>query len=146
MAVNIIYFSSVSENTKRFVEKLDFPAQRIGLYRHDATVIANDYYVLVTPTYGAGKIKGSVPVQVRNFLAASVQNRNFCLGVIVGGNTTFGEGYGSAGWLIAEKLSIPLLYTFEVLGTQEDVAKVCQGLEDSWTSLIKLRKSSTELK
>jgi len=30
----VVYFSSVSENTRRFVEKLDLPSVRIPLYKH----------------------------------------------------------------------------------------------------------------
>lgn len=48
---NLVYFSSVSENTHRFVEKLGLPAVRIPL--HGRIEVA-DPYVLVLPRTAVG--------------------------------------------------------------------------------------------
>ena len=50
---NLVYFSSVSENTHRFVEKLGWPAIRIPLH---GRIEVDDPYVLVLPTYGAAPL------------------------------------------------------------------------------------------
>ena len=50
----IVYFSSVSENTARFVQKLGLPAERIPLYPHEAPLQIEQPFILVTPTYGGG--------------------------------------------------------------------------------------------
>lgn len=127
----LVYFSSTSENTHRFVGKLGIPAVRIPLRRTEAPVTVGREYVLVVPTYGGGAVKGAVPKQVIAFLN-DPHNRGLCRGVIASGNTNFGEAYGLAGDIIASKLGVPLLYRYELLGTPTDVARVKQGLEDFW--------------
>ena len=127
----IIYFSSVSNNTHRFVKKLGVAAERIPLFRHDEPVVASEPYVLILPTYGGGPETKAVPKQVIEFLNVE-HNRELLRGVIAGGNTNFGEAYGIAGDMIARKLNVPLLYKFELFGTPEDVTAVKEGLEKFW--------------
>lgn len=127
----LIYFSSVSNNTHRFVEKLGVAAERIPLSSKDKPVVASEPYVLVLPTYGGGPETKAVPKQVIKFLNEE-QNRKLLRGVIAGGNTNFGEAYGIAGDMIARKLDVPLLYKFELFGTPEDVTAVKEGLEKFW--------------
>ncbi|MGH3558906.1 MAG: ribonucleotide reductase stimulatory protein, partial [Mycobacterium sp.] len=68
---NLVYFSSVSENTHRFVQKLGIPATRIPLH---GCIEVDQPYVLVLPTYGGGRATpnindgGYVPKQVIKFL------------------------------------------------------------------------------
>lgn len=127
----LVYFSSTSENTHRFVGKLGFPAARIPLRRGEEPLTVEREYVLVVPTYGGGAVKGAVPKQVIAFLN-NPGNRSLCRGVIASGNTNFGQAYCLAGDIIASKLDVPLLYRYELLGTPTDVARVKQGLEDFW--------------
>ncbi|WP_311358742.1 class Ib ribonucleoside-diphosphate reductase assembly flavoprotein NrdI [Actinomyces oris] len=127
----LVYFSSTSENTHRFVGKLGFPAARIPLRRTDPPLTVDEEYVLVVPTYGGGSVKGAVPKQVIAFLN-NPDNRALCRGVIASGNTNFGQAYCLAGDIIASKLGVPFLYRYELLGTPTDVARVKEGLEDFW--------------
>ena len=127
----LVYFSSTSENTHRFVSKLGFPTARIPLRRTDPPLTVHEEYVLVVPTYGGGSVKGAVPKQVIAFLN-NPDNRALCRGVIASGNTNFGQAYCLAGDIIASKLGVPFLYRYELLGTPTDVARVKEGLEDFW--------------
>ena len=127
----IVYFSSVSGNTKRFVEKLGRPASRIPLHAKDAPLTATRPYVLVLPTYGGGITGGAVPKQVIRFLNDE-NNRSLIRGVIGAGNTNFGEAFCLAGDIIAKKCDVPHLYRFEVFGTPDDVRIVHDGLETFW--------------
>lgn len=127
----IVYFSSVSGNTKRFVEKLGRPASRIPLHAKDAPLKATRPYVLVLPTYGGGVTGGAVPKQVIRFLNDE-NNRSLIRGVIGAGNTNFGEAFCLAGDIIAKKCDVPHLYRFEVFGTPDDVRIVHDGLETFW--------------
>ena len=127
----LVYFSSASENTHRFVGKLGFRGVRIPLRRRDEPLTVDEEYVLVVPTYGGGSVKGAVPKQVITFLN-DPRNRSLCRGVIASGNTNFGEAYCLAGDIIASKLGVPFLYRYELLGTPTDVARVREGLEDFW--------------
>ena len=127
----LVYFSSASENTHRFVGKLGFRGVRIPLRRRDEPLTVDEEYVLFVPTYGGGSVRGAVPKQVIAFLN-DPHNRSLCRGVIASGNTNFGEAYCLAGDIIASKLGVPFLYRYELLGTPTDVARVKEGLEDFW--------------
>lgn len=132
---HLVYFSSATNNTKRFVEKLGFPAQRIPLRRSDPDIDVTEPYVIVVPTYGGGNIKGAVPKQVITFLN-NEHNRSLCVGVISSGNTNFGKAYCIAGDIIAHKLNIPFMYKYELLGTPLDVQKCREGLIEFWQQKI----------
>jgi protein involved in ribonucleotide reduction len=130
-AARIVYFSSVSGNTKRFIEKLGAPAKRIPLFAKDPALTVDEPYVLVLPTYGGGSEGGAVPKQVIRFLN-DPHNRSLIRGVIAAGNTNFGEAYGIAGDIISAKCHVPNLYRFELFGTPDDVEQVHDGLEQFW--------------
>ncbi|NDL10538.1 class Ib ribonucleoside-diphosphate reductase assembly flavoprotein NrdI [Photorhabdus sp. HUG-39] len=127
----LIYFSSSSSNSHRFVQKLEIPAFRIPINQSDSPLNVTSPYILLTPSYGGGSTKGAVPPQVIRFLNIA-ENRAFIRGVIAAGNTNFGEAYGIAGRIISEKCRIPLLYRFELLGTEEDVQRVRKGIQRFW--------------
>ncbi len=59
----IVYFSSVSENTHRFVEKLDMRSVRIPLTGAAGEFRVDEPYVLICPTYGGRQGDG----QARRF-------------------------------------------------------------------------------
>lgn len=126
-----MFFSSTSENTARFIEKLDLPALRLPLKTADAGLVRVDQdFVLVTPTYGAGG-KGFVPKQVIAFLNQE-ENRVRCRGVIGSGNINFLGDYCRAADTVADKLQVPVLYRFELAGTSEDITKTQEGLNIFW--------------
>jgi len=135
----LIYFSSTSENTSRFVTKLGIDAARIPLHARDAPLLATRPFVLVVPTYGGTGGEGSVPKQVIRFLN-NPQNRQLIRGVIGAGNTNFGDNYCMAADIIAAKCHVPRLYRFELMGTPEDVARVNNGLDTFWTRLSQTQK------
>ncbi|MEZ0447586.1 class Ib ribonucleoside-diphosphate reductase assembly flavoprotein NrdI [Cellulomonas sp. ICMP 17802] len=128
---SLVYFSSASDNTHRFVQKLGLPAQRIPLRPTDPFLHVSEPYVLVLPTYGGGNEGGAVPRQVIKFLNDE-DNRALIRGVIAAGNTNFGEAYCIAGDIIAAKCHVPYLYGFELMGTNEDVTAVREGLGRFW--------------
>ena len=125
----LVYFSSQSENTHRFVLRTGLPCLRIPLNGEPLQV--DEPYILVVPSYGGGTAKGAVPKQVIQFLN-DVDNRQGIRGVIAAGNRNFGEAYCLAGSIIAQKCRVPCLYRFELLGTEEDIANVTQGVTQFW--------------
>jgi protein involved in ribonucleotide reduction len=130
----LVYFSSTSENTKRFVEKLGIKSSRIPLFTTEVESfqVENDS-ILVLPTYGGGEDKRAVPKQVIKFLN-NPANRAKIAGVIALGNTNFGETYCIAGDIVSEKLQVPLLYRVEILGTPDDVIEVKERINKLWNA------------
>lgn len=137
----IVYYSSKSNNTHRFVKKLNLPNLRIPLAQGKTTKVNADY-VLITPTYSGGQkdengriiTSGAVPRDVIHFLN-QLENRKHCLAVVASGNTNFGDSYAIAGPILAAKLHVPLLHQFELLGTVDDVVKVRQQVLEIFKEL-----------
>ena len=125
----LVYYSSRTENTHRFIQRTGLRAMRLPP-QGDLQQVAEPF-VLVVPTYAGGDGRGAVPKPVIQFLN-DVHNRSLLRGVIASGNTNFGECYAIAGDVIAAKCDIPYLYRFELLGTDEDVANVKEGLAKFW--------------
>lgn len=128
---SIVYFSSATNNTHRFVQKLGLRARRIPLRAGEEPLRVEEEYVLVVPTYGGGNGRGAVPKQVIKFLNDE-HNRSLIRGVIGAGNLNFGKAYCIAGDIVAAKCQVPYLYRFELLGTAEDVTRVREGLGQFW--------------
>ena len=132
VSTDLVYFSSASGNTRRFVERLGRPATRIPLRpRTEGRIRVTRPYVLIVPTYGGGDISGAVPRQVALF-RNDPHNRALLRGVVASGNTNFGQAYCLAGPVIAGKCAVPELYRFELLGTEHDVERVREGLDRFW--------------
>ena len=131
----LVFFSSVSGNTARFIEKLGMRAVRIPNNADAPPLVVDEPFVLVTPTYGGGQghgeEKGAVPKQVIRFLNDE-RNRRLIRGVISAGNTNFGEHFCLAGDIVSRKCHVPHLYRLELFGTPDDVDRVSDGLERWW--------------
>lgn len=131
----LVFFSNVTENTSRFIEKLDVPALRIPIMSTDAALFTVDHdFVLVTPTYEG------VPKQVIKFLNLE-QNRVRCRGVIGTGNRNFHTDFCKAADIVSAKLQVPLLYRLELAGTEEDVSITQEGLTTFWREFPKKAQS-----
>lgn len=142
---DLVYFSSVSENTRRFIERLDRPAVRIPLRpRVEGMIRVSQPFVLAVPTYGGGEPSGAVPKQVISFLNDPA-NRALIRGVITAGNTNFGEDYCLAGRVVSAKCRVPELYRFELLGTRRDVDQVNDGLTRFWEH-VSIQRTTIERK
>ncbi|EMY3089423.1 class Ib ribonucleoside-diphosphate reductase assembly flavoprotein NrdI [Raoultella ornithinolytica] len=126
----IVYFSSSSENTHRFVQRLGLPAVRIPLNERERIQV-DAPYILIVPSYGGGGTAGAVPRQAIRFLN-DPHNRQRIRGVIAAGNRNFGDAYGRAGDVIAQKCGVPYLYRFELMGTPTDVDNVRKGVNKFW--------------
>lgn len=135
----IVYFSNVSNFTHKFVEKLEVPASRIPIKAEEAgTFTISEPATLILPTYGANG-RDFVPKQVIRFLNQE-QNRQLIHSVIGSGNINFLEDYCRGADIVAEKLQVPLLYRFELAGTQDDVENVRNGLH-LWETKLQMNHS-----
>ncbi len=130
---SLVYFSSASNNTHRFVEKLGLAAQRIPPLRPTEPFLhVTEPYVLVVPTYG-GRERGrcgtaagrEVPQRRDQPQPAARRHRRgqheLRRGVLHRGGTSSRPSATS-----------PYLYGFELMGTNEDVHRVREGLERFW--------------
>ncbi len=88
-------------------------------------------YVLICPTFADGAGRGAVPKQVIRFLN-DPSRRAGLRGVIGAGNRNFGTTYACAADVISAKCNIPVLYRFELAGTETDITRVRTGLAEFW--------------
>jgi len=109
----LYYFASRTGNTEALVSKLGLEAIKIETGEEEAS----GEFILFTYTDGFGDI----PFEVDAFLT---KNGSKIKGVIVTGDTSYGDAYGQAGDKIAEAYNVPLLYKLENDGTDEDVAAI----------------------
>jgi len=129
---DIVYFSNVSGNTKRFVNKLGFNLIQIPLrWDEKSPLTVEREYVIVSPTYGGGADNRTVPKSVINFLNIE-SNRALLRGVIGTGDFNFGTHFCKAAEIISAKTGVPLLYKVEITGTPDDVEQVKERLELLW--------------
>ena len=142
----LVYYSSPSGNTHRFVEALEIRARRIPMSMKEGMKAVDEPYVLICPTYADDDGSKAVPKQVIRFLN-SPQNRKHMIGVIASGNRNFGEMFAYAGTVISKKCKVPCLYRFELSGTIDDIRNVKEGMRKLWESLTptsqQLKKTGT---
>lgn len=105
----MIYFSSMTGNVRRFVNKTGLPAEEIK-----EKTVARSPYILVTYTIGFGE----APRIVLDFLE---KNGALMKAVAVSGNRNWGKNFGLAGDIISREFNVPLLHKFELSGTSRDV-------------------------
>ena len=137
----LVYFSSVSENTHRFAQKVEaggIEIFRLPLKASEASqVLIERPYVLAVPTYGGGKPGQEspryTPIQVKKFLSNKC-NRDNLQAVIGMGNTNFYTEYGIAADIISAKMNVPVAMKIELLGTSEEVQSVIEGMKRLWNA------------
>lgn len=126
MEPTLVYFSTKSGNTARYVDKLGFNSVRMTV---NNTPVMDTPYILVTPTYGGGDDRKAVPPPVIKMLNIK-QNRDCLAGVVSTGNRNFGSSFGAAGKVISEKCNVPHLHSVELFGTLDDVEDVKHKIFD----------------
>lgn len=74
----LVYFSSSSENTQRFIERLGLPAVRIPLNERERIQV-DEPYILIVPSYGwRGATTGNSLFKRR--AQPGVASRRYCFG------------------------------------------------------------------
>lgn len=127
----LVYFSSGSGNTARFVAALGLPALRIPIREGDTMPAPDLPYALICPTYADGEGRGAVPKQVIRFLNDPAR-RALIRGVIGTGNRNFGATFALSARIIADKCNVPVLDRIELAGTETDIARIRHGLTLFW--------------
>lgn len=127
----VVYYSSSTGNTHKFVGKLGLPAVRVPVEETEGVPTLAEPFVLICPTYADGKGRGTLPKQVITFLNIA-QNRQWIRGVVGCGNRNFGKLYAASADVIAYKCQVPCLHRVELLGLPEDVETVRNKVESAW--------------
>lgn len=123
----LVYYSSASGNTARLVARLGLAALRIPVSPAEPMPEPARPYVLICPSYADAHGRGAVPKRVIRFLNDPARRAGL-RGVIASGNRNFGALFGCAGDVIAAKCNVPVLYRFELAGTETDIARLREGL------------------
>ena len=120
----LVYFSSASGNTARFMARLGLPAARIPISAADAMPAPETPYVLICPTFADGEGRGAVPKQVIRFLN-DPGRRALLRGVI-------GTGNRNLSWVeIRFRIAIdPIQHLCQP--TEIGIAVVSEDIKVSW--------------
>lgn len=164
--LDIIYFSNISENTKRLINRLSFatPIERsdlaenspdkriegsINVYRiplqthgqelTDFSEKVSHPYVLIFPTYGRKGGKGMIPPQVLMFTKAE-NTIPLCKGLIGTGQRNFGKDYCKGVLKMSYHFGIPIIRTMELSGMPEDI----DFLNEHWEQLPEVLQHKTQ--
>lgn len=113
-----IVYASRTGNIASIVQQLE--KETLEIQSGNETI--DTPYILFTYTDGYGDI----PYEVETFLAS---NATHLKGVIVSGDTGYGEAYCQAGDKISEQYQVPCLYKVENAGTDEDIAAIKQCIQ-----------------
>lgn len=132
----LVYYSSPSGNTHRFVQKLEGRAVRIPVSMKEDMPLVDEPYILICPTYADDDGSKAVPKQVIRFLN-NPDYRALMQGVVGSGNRNFGDKFAYSGTVIARKCQVPLIYKFELSGTPQDVVNLKKEMEKLWRSMQK---------
>ena len=108
-----IVYASRTGNIESIIGKLGIDALRI----EDGSESVDEDYIIFTYTDGYG----DVPYEVDEFLQ---NNSEHVKGVVVSGDTGYGEAYCKAGDVISEQYNVPCLYKVENDGTDEDIEAI----------------------
>ena len=108
-----LVFFSLTGQTRRFINKLNLPSYEIDTTNPFHEI--NEDYLLIVPTYDK-----EVTEVVNDFIEYKT-NQEHLLGVAGGGNLNFGDLFVFTAKDIAKDYGIPLVFSFEFSGTNDDV-------------------------
>jgi protein involved in ribonucleotide reduction len=127
--VPVYFYSSKSGMVKLFAQNLARPVFDLG-DRDIRSTVPDGPWVLLTPSYKTGNADNdTLPEPVKRFLR-NPEVRRKMVGVMGSGNRNFGAHYQAAAREIAKKSGRPMLFEFELQGTQWDVEDARKILEE----------------
>lgn len=109
-----IVYDSKTGNVKRFIQKLDMECIQIT-----PDLQMDEPFILITYTTGFGQ----TPQMTDQFLTG---NGHLLQAVVSSGNMNWGTRYGLAADRVAEQYGVPILMKFELSGTNRDVIRFKQ--------------------
>lgn len=114
-----IVFASRTGNVESIIDRLGVSDEALRI--EDGSEECDEDYILFTYTDGYG----DVPVEVDDFLGSNAEHLK---GVVVSGDTGYGDAYCGAGDVIHEQYDVPVLYKVENDGTDEDLAAIRKAI------------------
>ena len=109
----VIVVDSMTGLGKKFADKLGYPVFEIQTYQPKS----DDAILLITRSINFGEI----PSFTQTFLDGFAKQ---VIGVVVGGNRSWGKTFGAAGDKISLTYRIPLILKFEGIGLPHEVTLV----------------------
>lgn len=117
----LVAYLSLTGNVKRFVEKLSLPS--VEITPTNPFISVSEPYVIIAPTY-----EGDLTESIEDFIEHN--DLSLLRGVVGSGNLNFADLYVFTAKDLAKKYEVPMLQAIEYSGTEEDVKKLRELLED----------------
>ena len=124
----IIYYDTLTGNTKRFAEKVQKKRPEWEIIKIKPKEIINRPGHLITFTIGIGNIPLTTTIFVKN-------NTQNILTISSTGNRNWGENFGLAADKISKHYKIPFLMKIEMSGLQNDVDDFIRLVEEQPPSI-----------
>lgn len=127
--IPIYFYSSTSGMVRQFAQALGRPVFDLT-EREVRQSVPEGPWVLLTPSYKTGNADNdTIPEPVKRFLQDPATRRRM-VGVMGSGNRNFGRHYQAAARDIAKRSKRPVLFEFELQGTQWDVEEAKELLRE----------------
>ncbi|WP_029068012.1 class Ib ribonucleoside-diphosphate reductase assembly flavoprotein NrdI [Jonesia quinghaiensis] len=127
--IPIYFYSSTSGMVRQFAQALGRPVFDLT-EREVRQSVPDGPWVLLTPSYKTGNADNdTIPEPVKRFLHDPATRRRM-VGVMGSGNRNFGRHYQAAARDIAARSKRPVLFEFELQGTQWDVEEAKELLRE----------------
>lgn len=118
----LVVYLSITGQTRKFVNKLDYPLLEItpdSVYTE-----VHEPYIVVAPTYE------KEATDILNEFIETGNNLHYLKGVAGGGNRNFNTLFGFTAKDLARDYQVPLLHLFEFQGSNNDVQKLKEQVEN----------------
>jgi len=116
----LIAYMSLTGNVRDFVERLGF--ETIEINHSNPLINTEKDYIIVTPTYDV-----DITEPINEFIEYK-SNIKHLKGIVGSGNYNFDDLYIFTAKNLSDKYNVPLIYGFELLGTDRDVTNLKEEL------------------
>ena len=123
----MIYYLSVTGNTRRFVEKLGAEYKRQSIKDENLTLEENSVFIF--PTIGFGQ----PPAAAVDFLEKNSRYISYLVG---SGNRNWGTAFAAGADKLSRQFNIPVLMKFELQGTDETLAL----FKEKWDAISRAKQ------
>lgn len=131
-----IFYYSLSNNTKRYIKKLqkeNYEGELVRLTEDSELEEQAEPFIMIVPTYLVGATPDTtkeIYTEVEHELLEAYDNYKNCIGIVGTGNKNFDWQYIWTAKHYCKEFNLPLLYDFEMAGMSRDVDNLIEIIHE----------------